>query len=236
MKHLFFDLDHTLWDFEKNSRKALEQIFYEYELNTLIKSFEKFHSTYKTYNSKLWRQYGAGKITKDVLRSKRFRDTLSNFNIHNSELAVDLGEAYINISPYQTELFPNTKEVLQNLKSAGHELHIITNGFKEIQHSKLEKSGILDFFQVVLCSEEVGVNKPNPKVFHHALNAANAKTNNSVMIGDDHKVDVMGAEAIGIQGVLFDPKQKYKDGTHNWHINNLIEIHDILPWIKPPLT
>ncbi len=231
MKHLFFDLDRTLWDFEKNSEKALNILFHDLGLDRQLKSFQGFHKTYKEINAKLWYEYGRGRITKDVLRIKRFQDTLSTYRIDSPDLAKRLGEGYVEISPYQTQLFPNTKEVLSELKKE-YELHIITNGFKEVQFIKLENSGIRNFFDVIVCSEDVGKNKPAPDVFHYSLSQAGAKAKESIMIGDDYQVDVVGAEGAGIKGVLFDPYHKYDEGIHEFHIKDLLEMHDILPWLK----
>ena len=231
MKHLFFDLDRTLWDFEKNSENALNILFHDLGLDKQLRSFQGFHKTYKEINAKLWYDYGRGKITKDILRIKRFQDTLSSYKIDSPDLAKRLGDGYVEISPYQTQLFPNTIEVLTDLKKE-YELHIITNGFKEVQFIKLENSGIRDFFDVIVCSEDVGKNKPAPDVFHYSLSQAGAKAQESIMIGDDYQVDVIGAEGAGIKGVLFDPHKKYDEGTHEFHISDLIEMHDILPWMK----
>lgn len=231
MKHLFFDLDRTLWDFDRNSENALEILFHALELNKKIRSFRAFHTTYKKINATLWHQYGKGVITKETLRTKRFDNTLKSFQINDPDLAKRLGNEYLEISPFQTHLFPNAKEVLHYLKSNGHELHIITNGFREVQFIKLEKSEILPYFDVVVCSEDVGKNKPSIDVFSHALRQANANKRESIMIGDDYSVDIIGAENAGMQGVLFDPEQKHQNNPHRWKIKELKEIPEILPWI-----
>ncbi|MBL1281191.1 MAG: YjjG family noncanonical pyrimidine nucleotidase [Fluviicola sp.] len=232
MKHIFFDLDHTLWDFEKNSEAALRILFEELELGNHLPSFQRFHTKYKKVNAKLWHLYGKGKLEKSVLRVKRFSDTFANFDIKNKELAEHLAKRYVEVSPYQTNLFPDAISVLEELKSNGHQLHIITNGFKEVQYIKLSESKMIDFFDVILCSEEVGKNKPAKEVFHEALSRANAKAEESIMIGDDFHVDVIGAENCGIKGVLFDPHSRQKSGTHEWHIQKLNEIPGLLPWMK----
>lgn len=232
MKHLFFDLDRTLWDFEQNSKKALEHLFDVHDLGQVIKSFESFHRTYKQHNAVLWNRYGKGKISKEELRVKRFRDTLQYYQIFDKNLADQISEGYIKVSPYQTELFPGTHETLQELNADGYELHIITNGFKEVQYIKLDQSELRDYFDVIVCSEVVGVNKPDPKVFNFAMDNAKANPDESVMIGDDFKVDVLGAENAGMKGVLFDPHEKYKRGTHDWHIKLLEELPDQLKTMK----
>ncbi|MCH2230944.1 MAG: YjjG family noncanonical pyrimidine nucleotidase [Crocinitomicaceae bacterium] len=232
MKHLFFDLDRTLWDFEKNSEAALNLLYEDLKLGDHIRSFRSFHTTYKKINADLWHQYGTGKLSKSDLRIKRFNDTLKKFDVQNEKLAIKLGEGYIKTSPYQTNIFPQTIETLTNLKNDGYKLHIITNGFKEVQFIKLEKSKLIDFFDVIVCSEDVGKNKPAKDVFDHAMHLAKAEGRDSLMIGDDYLVDVVGAEKAGMKGILFDPNKTYREGTHEWHISRLNEIPGLIPWIN----
>ncbi|MDX2360114.1 MAG: YjjG family noncanonical pyrimidine nucleotidase [Crocinitomicaceae bacterium] len=232
MKHLFFDLDHTLWDFEKNSEAALRLLYANLELDNELRSFQSFHTAYKKVNRKLWNQYGLGQLSKADLRFERFNKTLLKFDVNHPELAEKLASGYVETSPHQTILFPNAENTLIQLRDLGYEMHIITNGFKEIQDIKLTKSGIRDYFDVVVCSEEVGKNKPAREVFTEALIRADAKAKDSVMIGDNYKADVLGAERSGICGVLFDPHREHREGSHEWHINDLDEIPELLPWIK----
>lgn len=224
LNHIFFDLDRTLWDFETNSKAALVQIFDELKLAEHIPTFDDFYEEYRTVNASFWDKYSKGEITKADLRSGRFAQTLEFFEIKNDQLSRELGEKYIEVSPYQTNLFPGTKETLSELKNNDHQLHIITNGFKEVQFIKLNNSGILDYFNDILCSEEVGVNKPNPLVFEKALERTNAKSVESIMIGDDFQADVLGAESCGIRGVLFDPHDHHLERTGIERIISLKEI------------
>lgn len=198
----------------------------------MIRNFESFHRTYKKTNAVLWNQYGKGKITKDVLRVKRFEHTLQEFQIFDKELATKLGEEYIAISPNQTAVFPNTHNTLNALKQDENQMHIITNGFKEVQFIKLEKSGLLDYFDVIICSEDVGINKPAPAIFEHALEKAGTVPERSIMIGDDYKVDILGAASIGMEGILFDPYKDYREGTHEWHVNHMDDIPEKITWIR----
>src|SRR5690554_842456 len=224
IKDVFFDLDRTLWDFEKNSEVALRIIFEEFNLGDYISSFNDFHNEYKKVNASFWKAYGEGKVTQEELRAGRFRDTLKHFDMDNEVMGLDMNTMYIEVSPYQTHLFPSAKEVLYDLKENNYRLHIITNGFKEVQHIKLQQSGLSEIFESVLCSEEVGKSKPHPSVFYEAMSRAQAKANQSVMIGDDFNADIIGAENVGIPGVLFDPNRKYiKNRTVN-RIENLTEI------------
>lgn len=224
IKHLFFDLDRTLWDFESNSRAALYHLFYELQLEKYIPSFEVFLERYKKINANYWEDYAHQKVSKEALRVGRFYDTLQEWNIHQTPFVQKLSEGYVAISPHQTNLFPGTIDTLTDLKDKGYPLHIITNGFKEVQFIKLEKSGLNHFFEDVLCSEEIGVNKPDPRVFQAALQRNKAKNSQSIMIGDDFKADVIGAEKAGMRGVLFDPSNHFQQREEIERIQSLTEL------------
>ncbi len=211
IQHIFFDLDRTLWDFDKNSETALRLLFEKYKLSEYIFDFDTFHKKYKAVNASYWEDYSLQKITKEKLRIVRFRDTLVYFGLNSEKLAQQLSEGYVKISPLQKNLFPNTIETLEELKSLNLPLHIITNGFKEVQYIKLKNCGLDVYFDSVLCSEEVGFNKPDPRIFYHALNTNKASASRALMIGDDFKTDIIGAEKAGIASVLFDPHQQFQE-------------------------
>ena len=207
IKHIFFDLDRTLWDFEKNSQTTLLQLIKDFKLiEKGIDTADNFIKKYKIHNEELWELYREDKIKKEELRGKRFQLTLAEYDIDDSELAEQFGLAYIKESPLKTTLFPYTHEVLLYLKKK-YSLHIITNGFEEVQHIKLASSDLAQYFDVIVTSEQVGVKKPNAKIFEFALEQAKAKPDESIMIGDDFPVDVLGAEQIGMQGVYFNPNK-----------------------------
>lgn len=228
--HLFFDLDRTLWDFDKNSEIALRQLFNEEELEAQIGGFDHFHQQYVYQNAHLWKLYGKGKIKKDDLRYERFRVTLKHFKIKDEALVRRLSDAYVEISPRQTALFPRAIETLSELKQMGFQLHIITNGFEEVQFIKLENCGMRPFFDVVVCSEFVGKNKPDPAIFNYALNQAGAQAAQSVMIGDDYHVDVAGALRAGLHAVWFDPTAK-----NSFNYEHCISALEVLPALLPKL-
>lgn len=234
-KHLFFDLDRTLWDFEKNSETALQMLYRELALGDHLRSFRSFHTTYKKVNAQLWDEYSKGRISKDLLRVKRFRDTLAHFQVKNDDLSEQLATGYVKRSPHQTNLLPHTMETLHHLTDEGYAMHIITNGFKEVQFIKLEKSGLIPFFDIILCSEEAGANKPARIVFDQAMEQANARPENSVMIGDNYHADIIGAENAGMRAIFFDPQFQREDTSHKWIIRKLSEIPELLPfvWSKP---
>ena len=225
-KHIFFDLDRTLWDFDKNSEIALRHIFEEEKLQNHIPSFAVFHDFYIAENARLWKLYGQGLMRKDVLRYERFRTALHSFFPAEEVLIKRIGDAYVEISPRQTALFPNAIETLKNLKSLGFTLHIITNGFQEVQFVKLENSGLKEYFDSIVCSEFIGKNKPDPAIFHHAFELANCKPKDSLMIGDDYYADITGALNAGIHAILFDPELK---STYNyeWVVSDLNQVSEM---------
>ena len=225
-KHIFFDLDRTLWDFDKNSEIALRHIFEEEQLQNHLPSFAVFHDFYIAENARLWKLYGQGLMRKDVLRYERFRTALHSFFPAEEVLIKRIGDAYVEISPRQTALFPNAIETLKNLKSLGFTLHIITNGFQEVQFVKLENSGLKEYFDNIVCSEFIGKNKPDPAIFHHAFELANCKPKDSLMIGDDYYADITGALNAGIHAILFDPELK---STYNyeWVVSDLNQVSEM---------
>jgi len=207
IKHIFFDLDRTLWDFEANSHETLLELCTSHNLSDKgIEDYEAFIKIYKVHNEQLWDLYRQDKIKKEDLRGKRFRLTLAEYGIDNPELAEEFGQAYIKLCPLKTVLFPFTHQVLKHL-SKKYKLHIITNGFEEVQHIKLVSSGLTQYFDLIVTSEQIGVKKPNARIFEFALSQAKAIPEESIMIGDDLSVDILGAEAVGIQGVYFNPNR-----------------------------
>lgn len=209
--HVFFDLDRTLWDFDRNSHEALSQIFDRMNLNEIIQNKRAFISDYKRINEQMWADYRQGKLPKEQLRIGRFNRALNKHGIDDLKIAEVYSESYIALCPHLTALFPNTIEALTELKNRGKSLHIITNGFTEVQHLKLQKSNLESFFDVVICSDAYGISKPDPRIFQEAMKQAGAKAQHSAMIGDHLEADVLGANAAGLQGILFDPKNEYKN-------------------------
>ncbi len=227
-KHIFFDLDHTLWDFNRNSEETLEELFEIYSLQELgVKAFSNFLEKYREVNDLKWDLYRNNKITKDELRATRFHDTLLAFEIDHPELASKIDSEYISKSPYKTHVFPHTHDVLEYLAKK-YELHIITNGFSEVQDVKLTNSKLKMYFNHKITSESIGVNKPDPKIFTHALRMASAKRTESIMIGDNLAVDVIGARNIGMDQVYFNPEKMAHSVKVTHEITSLIQLKDFL--------
>lgn len=227
-KHLFWDLDRTIWDFEKNSLETFKEIFNKYKLKEKgIESFDLFIKTYKEHNSMLWGLYRSGMIEKEKLSVERFRITLEDFGIKDKSLAIDIAAEYINLSPEKTNLFPYAHEILTYL-SANYQMHIITNGFKEVQYKKIKNSNLDKYFNKIIISEEIGYKKPDKNFFKYSLEKANTKANESVVIGDDLKVDIIGAKTSGIDQVYFNNNKINHYEEITYEINSLIELKEIL--------
>ncbi|MGB0403273.1 MAG: YjjG family noncanonical pyrimidine nucleotidase [Salibacteraceae bacterium] len=206
--HVFFDLDHTLWDFETNSREALDEIFQIFELGQKrVRSAIDFIHVYERINENMWAGYRDGSISKNTLRKDRFPRALAAFNINDDKLAQEINDYYLSHSPLKSNLFDHAHTTLDYLKSK-YKMYIITNGFEEVQNVKMKGSDLDRYFEKVITSEMVGVRKPDPKIFDFALSEANAKSEFSVMIGDDLIADVLGGQKAGMKGVFFNPTEK----------------------------
>ena len=230
LRHIFFDLDRTLWDFETNSKNALQKLYNLHQLSDHFNHFIHFYTIYRNINNELWKKYGKGKISKDELRITRFQKTLERVNNFDIQFADQLNKDYVLTAPRETILFPNTIETLNELKKR-YQLHIITNGFEEAQIIKLKSAKILNYFNVIVCSEMVGKTKPHRDIFHYALLQAKAKSNESIMIGDDHTTDILGAIQVGMQAILFDPNEKYRKSAGQHKIKDLSELPMLLTLI-----
>ncbi|HRH37579.1 MAG TPA: YjjG family noncanonical pyrimidine nucleotidase [Flavobacteriales bacterium] len=196
-KHLFFDLDHTLWDFQGNSRATLRELFEtERLMEAGVSSAEEFIDTYEEINHALWAKHSAGVIPKEVLRALRFREALGRFGVKDNRLAQRLEHEYLARCPLRSLLMPGALEVLTSLHGR-YRMHIITNGFDEVQGIKLNSAGITHFFDVVLTSERAGAAKPSPVIFQSALHRTNATAETSLMIGDNIDADMHGARQAG---------------------------------------
>lgn len=199
IKHVFFDLDHTLWDFETNSNRTFEYIFKQFDIKV---DFEKFKNIYYPINETYWKRYRENSISKEDLRLGRLNDTFLKLNVRVSNaVIVLLADAYIeNLSNYNS-LVHGALDILEYLKPK-YTMHIITNGFQEIQGKKMKNSGLEPYFKTVITSEQVGVKKPNPEIFNFALTTCQAKAEESMMIGDNYEADIMGAMQSGIDAIF----------------------------------
>ncbi len=208
VEHIFFDLDHTLWDFDKNSGLAFQRVFSAFNIGLEL---QEFLAVYEPINLEYWSLYREDKITKKALRRGRLNNAFKAFNMQFDQQVIDqMAHAYIEELPKDNYLFSGAIELLEHLHG-NYKMHIITNGFQEVQHKKLANSGINHFFKTVTTSEDAGVKKPNPLIFNHALNISGAKVGSSVMIGDSFQADIMGAQALGFKTVFFNIRDESID-------------------------
>jgi len=226
--HLFFDLDHTLWDFEANSKATLRELHTALQLDERgVNDFDLFHKNYLQHNEKLWERYRNGYIKQEELRIKRMWLSLLDFKIADDQLAQELSIRFLDLLPTRTILFPYTKEILEYLTRKGYILHLITNGFEKTQHSKLMYSGLSSFFKEVITSEGSGSLKPSKEIFEFALQKTNARPDESIMIGDSIEVDILGAINVGIDQVYVNHLGIEPEIKPTYTVNSLKELERI---------
>src|SRR5436190_12172736 len=227
-RHLLFDLDHTLWDFEANAKATLQELHVALQLEKRgVDDFERFHRNYNAHNEKLWERYRNGYIKQDELRIKRMWLVLLDFKISDQDLAKELSARFLELLPTRTILFPYTKEILQYLKDKGYTLHLVTNGFEKTQHNKLMYSGLRPFFKEIITSEGSGSLKPNKEIFEFALLKCGAKAAESIMIGDSIEVDILGAVNAGIDQVFVNHLGIEPEIKPTYTVNSLKELDKI---------
>ena len=227
-KHIFLDLDRTLWDFEENSKQELTSLFYKYHLHDKgISLVDEFIKVYKEINEKCWALYRENKLTKETLRGIRFSKTLEYFGVVDDGVSNKIGIDYLNNSPSRTILIDGCFELLDYLNTK-YTLHVITNGFEEVQLKKLSNSKLETYFEKIITSEAVGFKKPNPEIFQYALAQSGAKLSESVMIGDDLNTDIKGAVDFGMSCVFFNPNQIKTSFSLLADVSHLLEIKSIL--------
>ena len=227
-RHLFFDLDHTLWDFEANARATLEVLYSNLQLEARgINDFELFYRNYLAHNEKLWERYRKGYIKQDELRVKRMWLSLLDFKIADDELSRTMSVQFLDLLPTRTMLFPGTKEILTYLTGKGYILHLITNGFEKTQHSKLKHSGLDSFFKEVITSEGSNSLKPNKEIFEYALRKTRAQLHESIMIGDTPEVDILGAKNAGMDQVFVNHLRISIEEQPTFTVQSLKELESI---------
>ena len=202
-RHLFFDLDHTLWDFEANCKLTLDTLYHDLDLKSRgVEDFESFYKNYLLHNDKLWERYRNGFIKVEELRWKRMWLALLDYKIGDEALARQMGNIFLDLLPTRNILFPYAKEILTYLSLKKYSLHLITNGFEKTQQNKLKYSGIDGFFIEMITSEVSNSLKPHKEIFDYALLKTGAERDESIMIGDSEEVDILGAINAGIDQVF----------------------------------
>lgn len=227
-KHLFFDLDHTLWDFETNAKDTFMELHAQHALHEKgIEDFDAFFNRYSFHNTRLWDRYTKGYIKQDELRWKRIWLTLLDFKLADEALAKEMSAQFLDGLPNRRKLFPHTTEILDYLTQKNYVLHLITNGFDCVQHSKLKNSNLTGYFKEVITSEKCGSLKPQKEIFEFALRATGADIKESIMIGDNIEADIKGAMAAGLDTVFVNHINAETDVRPTYTIHHLKELEDI---------
>jgi putative hydrolase of the HAD superfamily len=228
-QHLFFDLDHTIWDFEMNSKDTLWDLHQKYGLAEKgITDFDTFFNQYSVHNHRLWDRYTKGFIKQDELRWKRIYLSLLDYKIADEQLSKEMSVDYLDILPNKTHLFPYTIEILEYLKRKDYQMHLITNGFESVQFKKIENSKIAHYFGEVITSEASNSLKPHKEIFEYALDKSKATLEHSIMIGDNESADIQGAINIGMDSVFVNHINAVPTIPATYTITHLKELENIL--------
>lgn len=227
-QHLFFDLDHTLWDYDRNVHESLSEIHHLYQLENMgIKDASAFINSFYNVNFKLWALYDVGKIDKDSLREKRFKLVFENAGADANAVPTAMEEDFMHRTSSKPHVLPYTFEILEYLKPK-YRLHIISNGFNESQAKKMDASGLTPYFDLVVTSETTGHKKPDPRIFQFAMDKLGANSAASMMIGDNPNSDILGAIRANIDNVYFDPHEKGIEHQPTYTIRHLKELEKFL--------
>lgn len=226
-KHIFFDLDHTLWDYDANASEALCELFDHYKFHQHGIQSEHLVRTFFEVNEELWDLYNTHKIQRKDIRERRFPFIFKRLGIDRQHMPINIELEYIALAPTKPNIFPDALEVLDYLKTK-YELHIITNGFDDIQAKKLKHSKLEPYFDVIVTSENANSRKPSPDIFNLALERTGGEIATSIMIGDNLKADIAGAVAVGMDHVWFNPNKIVTNTTVQHQISNLLELKSIL--------
>lgn len=227
-RHLFFDLDHTLWDFEANAKECFQELYIDKQLQSRgIDDFEAFLSAYSVHNERLWSEYTKGLILQSELRWRRMWLALMDFGVEDEPLSKAMSIEFLERLPYKKNLFPYAIEILEYLKNKNYILHLITNGFQEIQDRKLQSADLQDYFQEVITSETAQSLKPNRAIFEYALNQSKARPDESIMIGDNQEADIQGAANAGLDTVFVNHINVVPQVQSTYIIYHLQELEDI---------
>ncbi|WP_420155114.1 YjjG family noncanonical pyrimidine nucleotidase [Siphonobacter sp.] len=224
-KHLFFDLDHTLWDFERNTNETLVELFETFDLRKIgVKSAEDLQATFHRVNAELWELHDTRQISQEELRSRRFRQVLEVLGCPEDSSCDEWTDWYLANCPYKPHLLPGALELLDYL-APRYDMHIITNGFGDVQYIKMDSSGLTGYFKEVITSKRAGAKKPEPEMFQYAMTAAGCTACESLMIGDNPEADVAGALGVGMHAAYFRPRQSlYPEREATYQLSSLLEL------------
>ena len=227
-QHLFFDLDHTLWDFEANAKQTLSELYHSNDLQKKgVSDFELFFVKYSLHNERLWDRYTKGFIKQEELRWKRMWLALLDFKLADEPLARHLGVQFLELLPTRKTLFPYTIEILQYLQNKNYRMHLVTNGFESVQHHKIKNANLAVYFEKVITSEASGSLKPKKEIFEYALAKTGAKLDESIMIGDNQEADIQGGINAGMDTIFVNHLNVLPHIPSTYTIYHLKELENI---------
>ena len=228
-QHLFFDLDHTLWDFDRNSAEAIGEVYETFKLvDHGVASVEEFNRHFVTINLHLWSEFNHNRLTHTEIRQRRFRMVLEAMGLDDHSICDALNEAYLHLLPRKAHLIESTLDVLDHLRGR-YRMHIITNGFDEIQALKMASAGLTDYFEHVITNNIAEAKKPDPRIFEFALAVTGARLRESLMIGDNFEADVQGAQNADMDVVYYNPAGlPIPSGKPTYEIAHLKELMTML--------
>lgn len=228
-RHLFFDLDHTLWDFETNAKQAMEEIYQTLSLSDKgIPDFDAFYDRYSYHNHRLWDRYTKGFIKQDELRWKRMWLALLDFKLADEPLSRRMAAEFLELLPSKNTLFPYTVEILQYLQEKNYRMHLVTNGFEKVQYGKIKQANLAGFFDQVITSEASNSLKPNREIFEYAFSKAGAQAGESIMIGDNQDADIEGGKNAGMDTIFVNHLNVEPYSKPTYIVYHLKELENIL--------
>ena len=230
-RNIFIDLDDTIWDFTANSHVSLETMYRDLNIARIYPDYKAFSTAYYAKNSELWALYHHGKIDKDFLIIERYAHLLREVQYpdHDNTKAQQMNEYYLDTLARQTQLVPHAIELLDYLTKQGYNLYILSNGFIEVQHKKLQSAGISHYFERMVLSDEIGINKPDRRLFDYALEVTNSQAENTLLIGDNYDADILGAMHAGWGQIYFDCNHRgFTEQEPQYTVHDLREVMDIL--------
>lgn len=227
-RNLFIDLDDTLWNIHSNGKACLAEIYESENYQQFFPTFEDYYDVYMPHNKLLWSQYAAGTITKETLIIDRFLNPLKPFDVGDEAYAKRLNDEFLHRTTQKTKLIDGAIELLTYLRPR-YRIHILSNGFREVQHQKISNSGLMPFVDKIILSEDAGVQKPHAKIFDFALINTNSRRDESIMIGDNYDIDIVGASKSRIDSIWYNPEGlASKDIEPTFTVNHLLDIKAVL--------
>lgn len=228
-EHLFFDLDHTLWDFETNAKDTLHDLYLQSTLKEIEEvDFESFYARYSAHNEKLWDLYTKGRVTQSVLKWKRISLTLQDFKIPDDNLSKKMSDDFLELLPTKNKVFDHTYDVLDYLQEKGYKMSLVTNGFEGVQQNKVKNSHLEKYFDFIVTSESANCLKPQAGIFKDALRQANVRIDQGVMIGDNQDADIYGAKNVGLDTIFVNHIHAKKKIEPTFMVHNLLEMKKLL--------